>query len=73
MLPSRNFGAHSNIGTTGAIRSNPAIPAWCAYAGRPAAPIAALHVREGLVDTVALFRLAAQQRDALAVRAPVSV
>ena len=37
MLPSRNFGAHSNIGTSGAIRLNPAKPAWCACstAGEP--------------------------------------
>ena len=69
MLPSRNFGAHSSSGTTGAIRLEPcdtSVVRMCWPASRAHCRST---LRERLVDAVALFLLAAEQRDAFAVLA----
>ena len=69
MLPSRNFGAHSRIGTTGAIRLDPcetSVVRMCWPAERAHCRSTLVNVR---VDAGALFLLAAEQRDAFAVLA----
>src|SRR5437588_4986548 len=67
MLPSRNFGAHSNSGTTGAIRLEPCDTSVV----RMCWPASRAHCRNTLpktaVDAVALFLFATQQCDALAI------
>ena len=67
MLPSRNFGAQSRTGTTGANRLDPCDTS----AVRMCWPVSSAHClstwAKVLVDAAALLLLAAEQGDALAV------